>query len=204
MLALPFGATAVAIKTKDGVVLAADRRMSYGGFIVSRNIRKVHKLSDRIALAVTGFYGDMSGLVRMLDVEIRYYEVSTGRPMGLRAVAKLLSSLLYSYRVTPLYVEAIVGGIDADKKPKIYVLDPVGAITEEEFAATGSGATIALGVIEASYKSDISLEEAERIVEAAMRAAISRDAGSGDAIDIVSVSLNGVEERTVRLKVVGL
>jgi len=204
VLALPFGATAVAIKTKDGVVLAADRRMSYGGFIVSRNIRKVHKLSDRIALAVTGFYGDMSGLVRMLDVEIRYYEVSTGRPMGLRAVAKLLSSLLYSYRVTPLYVEAIVGGIDADKKPKIYVLDPVGAITEEEFAATGSGATIALGVIEASYKSDISLEEAERIVEAAMRAAISRDAGSGDAIDIVSVSLNGVEERTVRLKVVGL
>jgi len=194
----------VALRAKDGVVIAADRRMSYGGFIISRNIKKVYRISDRIALAVTGFYGDMSGLVRMLDVEVRYYEVTTERPMGLRAVAKLLSNLLYSYRITPLYVEAIVGGIDVDGKPKIYVLDPVGAITEEEFAATGSGATIALGVIETSYKPDISLEEAERIAEAAMRAAISRDAGSGDAIDLVSVSLNGIKERSVKLKVVGL
>ncbi|MFN3267965.1 MAG: proteasome subunit beta, partial [Zestosphaera sp.] len=30
------GATAVGIKTKDGVVLAAEKRVSYGGFVMSR------------------------------------------------------------------------------------------------------------------------------------------------------------------------
>ncbi|MEB3816377.1 MAG: archaeal proteasome endopeptidase complex subunit beta [Desulfurococcales archaeon] len=202
-MATPFGATAVAVRVKDGVVLAADRRMSYGGFIVSKNIKKIYKISDRIAIAITGLYGDMSGIMRILDVEVRYYEISSERPMSLQAVAKLFSNLLYSYRVMPLYVEALVGGIDLDGKPKIYVLDPVGALTEEDYAAAGSGATIALGVIESSYKPDLSLDEAEKLVENAMKAAISRDAGSGDAIDIVRVTREGISERTVKLRVVG-
>jgi len=200
----PFGATAVAVRASNGVVVAADRRMSYGGFIVSRNIRKVHKINDRIVLALTGFYGDMSGLMRMIDAEVKYYEVDTGKPMSLRSVAKLLSNLLYSYRIAPLYVEAIVAGIDYDGKPRVFVLDPVGAVTEEEFAATGSGATIALGVIENAYRHGVSVDEAEKVVENAMRAAISRDAGSGDAIDIVKITHQGYAERVIKLRVVGV
>lgn len=202
-MSLPFGATAVAVKAKDGVVMAADRRMSYGGLIVSRNVKKVHILSDRIGIAVTGLYGDMSGLIRMLNVEVRYYEVSMGKHIALRAVAKLLSNLLYSYRISPLYVEAIVGGIDVDGNPRLYVLDPVGAVTEEDFAATGSGATIALGVIENEYRNDITIDEAESIAERAVKAAIRRDAGSGDAIDILKISFTGSEERHIRLRLVG-
>ncbi len=203
-MSAPFGATAVAVRASNGVVVAADRRMSYGGFIVSRNIKKLHKINDRIVLALTGFYGDMSGLMRMIDAEVKYYEVDTGRPMSLRSVAKLLSNLLYSYRITPLYVEAIVAGIDYDGEPRVFVLDPVGAITEEEFAATGSGATIALGVIENAYRPDISVDEAEKVAENAMRAAISRDAGSGDAIDIVKITPRGFTERVIKLKVIGV
>ncbi len=203
-MSVPFGATAVAVRASNGVVVAADRRMSYGGFIVSRNIRKLHKINDRIVLALTGFYGDMSGLMRIIDAEVKYYEVGTGKPMSLRSVAKLLSNLLYSYRITPLYVEAIVAGIDYDGEPRVFVLDPVGAVTEEEFAATGSGATIALGVIENAYKPDISVDEAEKVVESAMRAAISRDAGSGDAIDIVKITPQGYAERVIKLRVVGV
>jgi proteasome beta subunit len=201
-MSLSFGATAVAVKARDGVVIAADRRMSYGGFILSRNAKKVYKITDRIGMSVTGLYGDVSGLIRIVDAEVRYYENSMGKKITLRAVAKLLSNLLYSYRVSPLYVEAIIGGIDADGAPRIYVLDPVGAITEEEFAATGTGATIALGVIENSYRSDIDLEAAEKLAEDAVKAAIRRDAGSGDAIDVLAISPEGIRERHVRLRVV--
>jgi len=201
-LSLPFGATAAAIRAKDGVVVGADRRMSYGGLIVSRNVRKVHAISERIGIAITGLYGDMSGLLRIVDAEVRYYEVSVGKPISLRAVSKLLSNLLYSYRISPLYVEAIVGGIDADNEPRIYVLDPVGAITEEPFAATGSGATIALGVIESMYSDNISVDDAERLVEEAIKTAIRRDAGSGDAIDILKITRKGISERHVRLRVI--
>jgi proteasome beta subunit len=200
-----FGATAVGIKAIDGVVLAADKRMSYNGFVMSRNVRKVFVINDRIAVAVTGFYADISGLQRMMEAEIRYYEMENNRRLPLKAVAKLLSSILYSYKFTPFYVETIVGGIDSDGEPKIYVLDPVGAITEEKFIATGSGATLALGVIESEYKDDINLERAADLALRAMRAAIGRDAGTGDGIDIVKVKKEGgYEIKTYRLKVVEL
>lgn len=203
-MAMPyFGATAIGIKASDGVVLAADRRMSYGGFILSRNVRKVFVVNDRIAAAIAGFYADMNGLQRILEAEVRYYEVENNRRLPLKAVAKLLSNILYSFRLTPLYVEAIVGGIDADNKPRVYVLDPVGAITEEDFIAVGSGATIALGVIESEYRSEMGLDEASKLALKAMRAAIGRDAGTGDGIDIVKVkSGGGYELESHRLRIV--
>ena len=143
-----FGATALGIKAKEGVVLAADKRMSYGGFILSRNAKKVYPITDRVGIAVAGFYADMYGLIKILEVEIRYYETTNNVVMPLRSVAKLLSAILYSSKFFPYYIEAIVGGINGDGEPRIYVLDPVGAITEEDYIAVGSGATTALGVLE--------------------------------------------------------
>lgn len=201
-MSIPFGATAIGLRAGDGVVLAADKRMSYGGFILSRNARKVFTINERVGIAVTGFYADMNGLQRILEAEVRYYENIQNRRLPLRAIAKLLSNILYSFRLAPLFVEAIVGGIDADGKPKVYVLDPVGAISEESFIATGSGATIALGVIESEYKEDISLEEAEKLVLKAMRAAIGRDAGTGDGIDVLTITPEGSTVKTYRFKVV--
>lgn len=201
-LAYYFGATAVGIKAKNGVVLTADKRMSYSGFIMSRNVRKVFVINDRIAIAVTGFYADISGLQRMLEAEIRYYEIRNNKRLPLKSVAKLLSSILYSYKLMPFYVETVVGGIDSDNEPRIYVLDPVGAITEEKFIATGSGATLALGVIEAEYNKNIDLDKASELALSAMRAAVGRDAGTGDGIDMVRIKKEGgYEIKTYRFKV---
>jgi len=201
-LSLPFGATAVGIRAADGVVIASDKRMSYGGFILSRNARKLFMVNSRVGVAITGFYADMSGLQRMLEAEVRHYESVHGRVLPLRSIAKLLSNILYSFRYAPLFVEAIVAGIDSDGKPKVYVLDPVGAVSEETFVATGTGATIAIGVIESEYKEEITVTEAEKLAIKAMKAAIGRDAGSGDGIDVLTISEGGGELKTIRLQVV--
>ncbi|GAB6148309.1 archaeal proteasome endopeptidase complex subunit beta [Stetteria hydrogenophila] len=197
-----YGATAVGIKTRAGVVLAADKRMSYGGFVMSRNVKKVHPVTRRVGIAIAGFYADMHGLIRILEAEIRYYETSNRVVMPLRAVAKLLSAILYSNKFFPYYVEAIVGGINGDGEPRIYVLDPVGAITEEDYIAVGSGATVALGVLESFYKPDASIEEAEDLAVKAMRAAIARDSSSGDGIDLLTITPDGYREKTIKLRVV--
>lgn len=197
-----FGATALGIKAEGGVVLAADKRMSYGGFILSRNAKKVHSITDRVGIAIAGFYADMHGLIKILEAEIRYYETTNGVVMPLRSVAKLLSAILYSNKFFPYYVEAIVGGINGDGKPRIYVLDPVGAITEEDYIAVGSGATMALGVLESEYREDITLEQAEDLAVRAMKAAIARDSSSGDGIDVLVITPEGYKERSIKLRVV--
>jgi len=200
-LSWSFGATIVGIKAKEGVVLATDRRLSYGGFVMSRNARKIYVLKDRIGVAIAGLYGDISGLARILEAEIKYYELTSGARLTVRSVAKRLSSILYAYKPFPFYVEAIIGGVD-DGEPRIYVLDSLGSITEEDYAASGSGATMALGVLESLYKEGLSLEDAEELALKAVKSAIERDAMSGDGIDVVVISRDGWRERRVTLRMV--
>ncbi len=196
-MAYNFGAIAVGIKAKDGVVLAADKRLSYGGFVFSRNAKKTFVIADRIGVALAGFYGDISGLKRILEAEVSLYELAYSKRFSVRAFAKRLSTILYSYKYFPFYVETLVGGID-DGIPRLFVLDPVGSITEEKFAAAGSGSQMALGVLENLYTDSISIEDAKKIAFKAVKAAIMRDATSGDGVEMVAISRDKGAETIVK------
>ncbi|BAN89861.1 archaeal proteasome endopeptidase complex subunit beta [Aeropyrum camini] len=185
------GATALGIRVNEGVVLAADKRMSYGGFILSRNFKKIFVINDRIGIAFAGLYGDMGGLVRVVEGQMRLASLETGRPTTVRNVAKFLSALLYSYKFFPFNVEAIVGGIDPGGEPKLYVLDPLGSIIEEDYVAAGTGASTAFGLLEHVYKPDMRLEEAKKAAVEALRASMARDAGTGDGIDVLVLPVSG-------------
>ncbi|MEB3846792.1 MAG: proteasome subunit beta [Desulfurococcales archaeon] len=196
-----FGATSVGVKAGEGVALATDRRMAYGTFIMSRNARKVFRINDRIGIVFAGLYGDISGLVRILRADLKSYELTTGNPITTYMTAKRLSLIMYSYKMLPFIVETIVGGLDPDGTPRLYVLDSLGSITEEPYAAVGTGATIAYGYLEANYREDMSGDEALQIAINAVKTAIVRDAGTGDGIDAVLISKEGVREESVKLRV---
>ncbi|MDK6029089.1 archaeal proteasome endopeptidase complex subunit beta [Ignisphaera sp. 4213-co] len=192
------GATAVGIRVDSGVVLGAERRISYGGYIVSRAGRKVFKIGNRMAMAAAGLVGDMQTLHRILNAEIMYRELVTSLKVSVRAAAKLLSAILYSYKLMPFISEIIFGGYD-EEGYHLYVLDPVGSVIEDDYAAVGTGAPIAIGIIEAEYRKDLSLENAADLAIRAIKAAISRDAVSGDGIDIITISKDGINEKSVLL-----
>ncbi|RLE86659.1 MAG: proteasome subunit beta, partial [Thermoprotei archaeon] len=89
-----------------------------------------------------------------------------------------------------------VGGVD-EEGPHIYVLDPLGAIIEEEYAALGTGAQLAISIIEGEYKRGICLEDARSLALKAVKAAFSRDAVSGDGVDLLVIDNSGVKEEFV-------
>jgi proteasome beta subunit len=181
------GATAVGLRGRNYVVLAAEKRLSYGGFVVSRAAKKVYKITDYLGLALAGLFADMQAISKILRAEIEYYNVTTGRRISVRAAAKLLASILYSYKFFPFLSETLVGGIEADGTTRLYVMDPLGSLIEDDYAAIGSGAPIAIGVLEREYKNEMSVEDAKKLAVAAVRAAIERDAMSGDGIDLLVI-----------------
>ncbi len=181
------GATAVGIRGKDYVVLAAEKRLSYGGFVVSRAAKKVYKVTDYLGIALAGLFADMQAISRILRAEIEYYNITTGRRITVKAAAKLLASILYSYKFFPFLSETLIGGIEADGTARLYVMDPLGSLIEDDYAAIGSGAPIAIGVLEREYNKDLSAENAKKLAIAAVRAAIERDAMSGDGIDVLII-----------------
>ncbi len=184
-------ATALGLRFDGGVVLAADRRVSYNGFILSKSARKVFLINERVGVSTAGLPGDFQELVDVLKYNITMYELENEKAATPTNVAKLLSIMLYQGRFSGIYyAELVVGGID-NSGPKIFVLDPAGGLMEESFSAVGSGAQIATGILERFFREGMGEDEAVELAERAMREAISRDALSGDGIDLLIITSKG-------------
>ncbi|AWR97245.1 archaeal proteasome endopeptidase complex subunit beta [Acidianus sulfidivorans JP7] len=177
--------TAVGIKVNDGIVLAAERRLSYGGYVLSKSAKKVYNI-DRFGIAGAGIFGDLQALTRIMTANIKEYELHNGRAISTKAAAKLLSIILYQNKYTPFIQEIIFGGID-DGIPQLYVLDPLGSLLDDVYAAVGSGARVAIGVLEAEYSEKMSLLQAKDIAIKAIKSSIERDITSGDGIDVLTI-----------------
>jgi len=195
-IAIP-GATTVGIVCSDGVVLASEKRVSYGNFVLSRAGKKVFRISDHIGVACAGLVSDMQILAREVGVYANLFKLESGRPISVRAAAKVMSNLLFSSRLLPYITETIIGGVD-DEGPSVYVLDLLGSTIPDKYAAVGSGAEIAIGVLEESYREGMTVEEGKNLAIKAIKSAISRDAMSGDGIDLLIITKNGIKEESIK------
>jgi proteasome beta subunit len=180
--------TIIGIKTKEGVVLASDKRASKGFFIGSKIVQKISKIDDTLAIAIAGQLSDAEHLIKVAAAERKLIELRRGFPLTVKESSRLIANLAYSglKNYQPYYVELLVAGVDSTGS-HINVADMSGAITNEEFAASGSGAPIAYGVLESLYHKDITNEEAKEIAAKAVSAAMERDPGSGNGIDVLII-----------------
>jgi len=196
---IEMGATTVGILCKDGVILASEKRISYGYTIMSKAGKKVFLINGRIGIAFAGLISDAQAILRRLSAEIKLYELDYHTKMSVKSAAKLLSNILYSQRGFPAFAETIVGGVD-EEGHKLYILDPLGSLMEDKFAALGTGGALAISVIEQEYKDEMSLKDGKELAVKAVKAAISRDIASGDGIDVVIISKEGGKEEFFPVK----
>ncbi len=190
------GATTLGVACKDGVILASEKRVSYGYLVVSKTGKKVFKVTERVGAACAGLMGDMQILLRETAAYAKLFELENGRPISVRSVAKSLSTILFQRRYFPYITQTIVGGVD-EEGASIYILDPFGSVIPDKYATVGSGAEIAVGVLEAGFKENLSLEEGRELVLRAMKAALARDATSGNGIDLMVISKEGLREESL-------
>jgi proteasome beta subunit len=186
------GATAVGITYKDGVIMAAERRITLANYVLSKSGKKVFVVTDSVGAVCAGMISDMQNLVREVGVYTKLKELEVKRTLRPGAVAKLMSVLMFERRYSPFITQVILGGID--EKPKVYVLDPLGSVITDDYAAVGTGAEMAVGVIEAGYTPSMSAKDAKELLLSSMRAAIARDSMSGNGIDILTIDKSGIRE----------
>ncbi|AIC14728.1 Ntn hydrolase family protein [Nitrososphaera viennensis] len=192
------GATVVGISYNNGVVLAAEKRVSFGNFVVNKNMKKTFPVTQHVGAACAGMVADMTVLVRQVEALAKIRKLETRREVAPNSVAKLMSVIMFERRYFPLLTQVIVGGVN--DKPEIYTLDPLGSVLPDEYAAVGTGAEMALGIMDAEFKQGMSEENARELAIKAVRSATQRDASSGDGIDLLVVSRNGTREETVPIR----
>ena len=192
------GATVVGITYKDGVLLAAEKRVSFGHFVVNKNIKKTFPVTQHVGAACAGMVADMQVLVRQVEALAKIRKLETRREVAPNSVAKLMSVIMFERRYFPLLTQVIVGGVNG--KPEIYTLDPLGSVLPDDYAAVGTGAEMALGIMDAEFKAGMSEEKAKELAVRAIKSAIQRDSASGDGIDVLYVTPNGAKEETISFK----
>ena len=192
------GATTIGIVCKDGVILSSEKRVAYGHMVMSKSGKKTFVMTNSIGAACAGLVADMQVLIRQVAAYVKLYELDHRRQMSVKSAAKTMSTILFERRYFPYLTQTIVGGVD-DEGPSIYVLDPLGSLIPDKYATVGSGAEIAIGVLETSYKDGLSLEEGKDLVIRAMKSALARDTASGNGIDLLIISKNGTKEESVAI-----
>jgi proteasome beta subunit len=185
------GTTTIGIKCSDGIVIASDRRASMATFIASKRVHKTIKISDRVVATISGSVADGQFLTNNLKAVAKLYELEFGRGMSVRALARRLALILWSYRPMVLIAHIMVGGVD-ETGSHLFNVDPLGSLSEEDFIATGSGSPVAISVIEENYDPKMTVEEGKKLVVSAMLSALERDMATGNGIDVTVVDEKGV------------
>ena len=196
------GATGVAIKCKDGVVLGNDNRATWGYTVSSKNTKKVFKITETIGLTAYGLVGDFQMLVKILRAQANLYELDSGTNITTKSMGKMVSNYLYSRKMFPLYTNLVIAGMD-ETGPELYTLDAIGSLIPEDYGTTGTGMLLSIGILEADFKPDMTVAQGEKLVEKAIRNTIKRDAMSGNGIDILTITKSGAKEKHIEVKELG-
>ncbi|HKU49605.1 MAG TPA: proteasome subunit beta [Nitrososphaera sp.] len=188
------GTTTCALTCKDGVVLAADTRASAGLFIADRHVMKIQRVDRHLAMTIAGGVADAQNLVDTMRYNANIYRFQNKELMPVKSASRLCSNILFNQRYFPYYVQIIMAGYTREEGSQINNIDLFGSMTSEKFISTGSGSPVAYGYLESEYKDGMSVNEAYKVAMQAIAAAIRRNAGTGDNINVVIIDENGYRE----------
>lgn len=184
------GTTTVGIKVKEGVVLCADMRASAGYFIANNNTMKIQKIDDHAGMTMAGGVADAQNLTDILRYHANIHKLQKGEPIPIRSLTRLASLIFHQNRGYPFIADILVGGYDKSGSA-LYNIDMFGSAEDKIFVTTGSGSPVAYGLLEEEYRKDLSIDEAKVIALRAVKAAITRNIGTGDGINVALIDKDG-------------
>ena len=184
------GTTTVGIKATDGVVLCADMRASAGYFIANNNTMKIQQIDDHAGMTMAGGVADAQNITDILRYHANLHRVEKNQPISIKSLTRLASLIFHQNRGYPFMADILVGGYD-NHGPALFNIDMFGSVEEKTYVTTGSGSPVAYGLLEEEYRNDLTVEDAKLVALRAVKAAITRNIGTGDGINVSIIDKNG-------------
>jgi len=193
------GTTTVGLKAKDGVVFCADMRASAGYFIANNNTMKIQKIDDHAGMTMAGGVADAQNITDILRYHANIHRIEKQEPIPIKSLTRLTSLIFHQNRGYPFIADILVGGYDNDG-PALFNIDMFGSVEEKNYVTTGSGSPVAYGLLEEEFREELTVEEAKVIALRAVKAAITRNIGTGDGINVSIIDKNGFQLLTKEQK----
>ncbi len=195
---LKTGTTTIGLVCKDGIVLAADRRATMGSMIATKKAQKVYIIKPNMAVTIAGTVSDIQMIIKLIKAELSLKEIRTNREAGIKEAANLLAGIVYAnirkMSLIPGVSQFLLGGKD-ESGFHLFNIFVDGSLEEiDDFVSSGSGSVFAYGVFESSYNKENSVEEGIKLAVKAINSALQRDTGSGNGIDVITITDKGVKK----------
>jgi len=197
---LKTGTSILGIVCKDGIVMAGDRRATAGNLVVVKNTLKVVKLNDYLVISGTGMSSDIDMLQKVITAELRLKELRTKSRPSVKEAANLVGNMAYRNirqpSMVPFIAGLLVAGYNENGSTELYSIEPAGtAMKVEDYDANfSSGMPFILGLLERQYRKDITIKEGVELAMEAIKASTQRDTGSGNGIDVVTITKEGISQ----------
>jgi proteasome beta subunit len=165
-------------------------RASAGYFIANNNTMKIQKIDDHAGMTMAGGVADAQNITDILRYHANLHRIQKNEPIPIKSLVRLSSLIFHQNRGYPFMADILVGGYD-NNGPALYNVDMFGSVEEKTYVTTGSGSPVAYGLLEEEYRDDLSVEDAKVIALRAVKAAIIRNIGTGDGINVSIIDKDG-------------
>jgi proteasome beta subunit len=181
---IPHGTTVLAMRYREGVIMAGDRQATAGFQVASRRMEKIFKTDDLSGIGIAGAAGPAMEMAKLFQTELEHYEKVEGDNLSLDGKANKLSQMVrmnLGAALQGLAVVPIFAGFD-DKSSvgRLFKYDITGGRYEEtDYDAQGSGSKDARDSLKKLWRRDMSREDALRVALEALLDAADEDVGTG-------------------------
>ncbi|MDO8628552.1 MAG: proteasome subunit beta [Nanoarchaeota archaeon] len=194
------GTTTLGMVCKDGIILAADKRATGGGMplrVMNKDMIKIVQITDNMAVTIAGNVSDIQMVIKLIKAEIMIKKMRSMKELTVKEVANLLGSILYqnirNFSTIIAITAFLLGGKDRSGF-HLYELSPDGCVIEiKDYTTDGSGGEMALAVLDSAFQKGLTVNEGSKLAIKAINSSIQRDTGSGEGIDIYTITKEGVQ-----------
>jgi proteasome alpha subunit len=185
------GSVSIGVKTADGVVLLAEKRVS-SDLLVSETIEKIYTVDDHLAVAASGHVADARQLVEFARRESQRNQYMYEEPLETDTLAKALGDHIQQYTqyggTRPFGCALLVAGMTRDG-PALIESEPSGAIIGYKAAGIGEGRAEVEEFLENGYEEGMSVDDG---LELAVNALLERDDATLEATEAAVIEDDGV------------
>lgn len=169
--AIKLGSTAIGVATREGVVLAVEKRVT-STLMEPTATEKIVEIDKHIGCACSGLMADSKTLIDRARVEAQNHWFMYNEKMTVESVTQAVSNLAIQFGDSdsdgqamsrPFGVAILFAGVDQDGT-QLYHMDPSGTYVQCDAKAIGSGCEGAQQALQEAYHKNMTLAEALKCI----------------------------------------
>ncbi|KAL3138669.1 Polyamine N-acetyltransferase 1 [Trebouxia sp. C0010 RCD-2024] len=174
------GITSIAVRGKDSVCFVTQKKVT-DKLIDPTSVTHMFKITKQIGVLATGQLADARSQVQKARSEAAEFRFKYGYEMPVDFLAKVLADQAQVYTqhayMRPLAVIPILIGIDEERGPQLYKVDPAGYYVGYKATSAGAKDQEAENYLEKKFKGNpqYSFDEAVQMAITALQSVLSED-----------------------------